>query len=98
MNPSVFYITAAALLRVSLNPLVLMDGPVKASQDAGNRITANRILDQEEERKNMQRHEAHEWTQTKGEASNSKKQGTSLIIQCQWLVIDNVALLKVRCN
>lgn len=60
MNPSVFYITAAALLRVSLNPLVLMDGPVKASQDAGNRITANRILDQEEERKKMQRHEAHE--------------------------------------
>lgn len=45
MNPSVLYITAAALL--SLKPLVLMDGPVKASQDAGNRITANRILDQE---------------------------------------------------
>lgn len=60
MNPSVLYITAAALSRVSLNPLVLMDGPVKASQDAGNRITANRILDQEEEEKKMQRHEAHE--------------------------------------
>lgn len=43
------YIAAAALPRLSLNPLVLMDGPVKASQDAGNRITANRILDHEEE-------------------------------------------------
>lgn len=49
MNPPVLYIPAAALSRLSLNPLVLMDGPVKASQDAGNRITANRILDQEEE-------------------------------------------------
>lgn len=58
MNPLVLYITAAAVLRLSLNPLVLMDGPVKASQDAGNRITANRILDQEE--KKRQRHAAHE--------------------------------------
>lgn len=51
MNPSVLYITAAALSRLSFNPLVLMDGPVKASQGAGNRITANRILDQDEEKK-----------------------------------------------
>lgn len=46
-DSSVLYIAAAALSTLSLNPLVLMDGPVKASQDAGNRITANQILDQE---------------------------------------------------
>ena len=57
-------IAAAALQRLSLNPLVLMDGPVKASQDAGNRITANRILDHEEEEKSG--HVAREWTQTNG--------------------------------
>lgn len=57
MNPSLLYTTAAALSRLSLNPLVLMDGPVKASQDAGNRITANRILDQEEGGKKAATHE-----------------------------------------
>lgn len=59
------YIPAAALSRLSFNPLVLMDGPVKASQDAGNRITANRILDQEEGKKKRQRYVAHEWAETK---------------------------------
>lgn len=56
MFPSVLYITAAALSRVSLNPLVVMDGPAKASQEPCNRITANRVLDQEEgqkEKKNV---------------------------------------------
>ncbi|CAB1418882.1 unnamed protein product [Pleuronectes platessa] len=48
---------AAVLSTLSLNPLVLMDGPVKASQDAGNRITANQILDREgeEEKKSVAR-------------------------------------------
>lgn len=79
-------------------PLSLMDGPVKTSQDAGNRIIANRILDQEGKKK---RHDmtCNSWMNTdEKEASNSKKRGTSLIILCRWLVIDNVALLRACCN
>lgn len=71
MNPSVLYITAAALSRLSLNPLALMDGPVKAFQDAGNRITASQILDQEEKEAET----CSSWMNTdEEEASNSKSE------------------------
>lgn len=41
----------SALHRCSSDPLVMMDGPVKTFQDAGNRIIANQILDRKKKKK-----------------------------------------------
>lgn len=80
MFPSVLYITAAALSRVSLNPLVVMDGPVKASQEPCNRITANRVLDQEEgqKEKNNNNNNSATRTETKQVIQQKKKKAENV--------------------